>query len=77
MGPEPVPVAPTPVSAAPVEKTVVETKVDPKLEKKLKIQADALDDISAASDRAAKNNRLRAEIARILQKLKDQQASGQ
>jgi hypothetical protein len=77
MGPEPVPVAPTPVSAAPAEKTVVEAKVDPGLEKKLKIQADALDDIRAAADRAAKNNRLRAEVARILQKLKDQQASGQ
>lgn len=76
MGPEPVPEAPKPVIAAPTQETVA-AKVDPDLEKKLQKQTDALEDIRAASERAAKNNRLRAEVAKILQKLKSDLASGQ
>jgi hypothetical protein len=76
MGPEPQPEAPKPVSAAPAQETVA-AKVDPDLEKKLQKQTEALDDIRAASERAAKNNRLRAEVARILQQLKNDLAAGQ
>ena len=68
MGPEPPPPAPTPVVAAPAQETVA-AQVDPDLEKKLKAQTEALNDIRAAADRAAKNNRLRAEVGRILQQL--------
>jgi hypothetical protein len=76
MGPEPAPVAPTPVSTAPAKETVA-AKVDPALEKRMQKQAQAIDDIRAAAERAAKNNRLRAEVARILQQLKNDLAAGQ
>ena len=68
IGPEPPPPAPTPVVAAPAQETVA-AQIDPDLEKKLKAQTEALNDIRAAADRAAKNNRLRAEVGRILQQL--------
>src|SRR5262249_25584666 len=62
MGPEPVPQAPAPVSAAPAQQQpqAVVAKADPALEKRMQRQKKALDDIGAATDRAAKNNRLRA-----------------
>jgi hypothetical protein len=71
VGPEPKAAAPTPVSASPAQETVA-AKVDPDLEKRLNIQNEALEEIRAAAGRAAKNNRLRNEVGRILQKLKDE-----
>jgi hypothetical protein len=76
MGPEPPPPAPTPVSTAPAQETVAAT-VDPGLEKRVQKQAEALEDIRAAAQRAAKNNRLKNEVGRILQRLKNDLASGQ
>jgi hypothetical protein len=76
MGPEPPPPQEKPVVAAPVQETVA-AKVDPDLEKKLQKQTEALDDIRAAAERAAKNNRLKNEVGRILQRLKNDLASGQ
>jgi hypothetical protein len=76
LGPEPPPPAPTPVSAAPAEETVAAT-VDPGLEKRAQKQTEALEDIRAAAGRAAKNNRLKNEVGRILERLKNELASGQ
>jgi hypothetical protein len=76
MGPEPPPPQEKPVVAAPVQETVA-AQVDPDLEKKLQKQTEALDDIRAAAERAAKNNRLKNEVGRILQRLKNDLASGQ
>lgn len=76
MGPEPPPPEAKPVAAAPAQETVA-AKIDPELEKKLQKQTEALDDIRAASERAAKNNRLKNEVGRILQRLKNDLASGQ
>jgi hypothetical protein len=78
MGPEPQPqpTAPVPVSAAPAKETVA-AKVDPGLEKRVQKQSQALKDIGDATERAAKNNRLRAEVGRILQRLKNDLASDQ
>ena len=70
MGPEAKPEAPKAVSAAPAQETVA-AKADPDLERRLQMQDDAIKDIAAATGRAAKNNRLKVELARILQKLKD------
>ena len=80
MGPEPVPEAPAPVSAAPAASKGTETvaaKADPALEKRAQKQSQALKDIGDATERAAKNNRLRNEVGRILQRLKNDLASGQ
>jgi hypothetical protein len=79
MGPEPQPVAeaptPTPVSTAPTTQQTVIAKADPAVEKRMQKQSQALKDIGDANGRAAKNNRLRAEIDRILQRLKNDLAS--
>jgi hypothetical protein len=75
MGPEPKPEPPAPVvSASPSQETVA-AKVDPELEKRMQKQTEALEDIQAAAGRAAKNNRLKNEVGRILQKLKDELAA--
>ena len=76
MGPEPPPPEPTPVSAAPAQETVAAT-VDPGLEKRMQKQAEALDNIRAAAGRAAKNNRLKNEVGKILERLKNDLASDQ
>ena len=79
MGPEPKPEPPAPapvVSASPSQETVA-AKVDPELEKRMQRQTEALEDIQSAAGRAAKNNRLKNEVGRILQKLKDELAEGQ
>ncbi len=77
MGPEPVAPPPAPVSATPAQEETVAAKVDPEVEKRMQRQSQAIEDISAAAARAAKNNRLRAEVGRILQKLKNELASEQ
>lgn len=74
MGPEPPP--PPPVSEAPVQETVA-AAVDPNLEKQVERQKAALEDIRAAAERAAKNNRLKREVGDILKRLKDELATSQ
>jgi hypothetical protein len=75
-GPLPPPVSAEPVSAAATQETAA-ARIDPGLEKRLQKQTEALDDIRAAAGRAAKNNRLKNEVGRILQRLKEELASGQ
>ncbi|MGE0006881.1 MAG: hypothetical protein AB7S92_14975 [Parvibaculaceae bacterium] len=75
MGPEPKPVAPAPVTAAPKAETVA-AKVDPEVEKRAEKLEEALEDIRKASGHAAKNNRLRRDVDKIMQKLKKDLAEG-
>jgi hypothetical protein len=76
--PEPV-VVPTPVqtdSDAGAQTSEQAAAIDNAgLEKRLKKQSDALDQIRAAAGRAAKNNRLKREVGDILGKLKDELAA--